>query len=132
MAGNTRQDFLHHLINCKASRLLAGRKFLECGHELGHQGLSTQHQRNVVKHPIPIAIGGDIGELIGIGSQVKQFRHPQYDKGFGPDLAGAFASLLHEHYLPVVVAQRHQVAIITEVKELDPWALLHFTVQVWH
>ena len=84
----------------------------------------------MIQQPVPIGVGGDVGTFVGIGEQVEDLRHPQLGEWFGPDLQGARLALLLKDKLPVVVAQAHQIAVVGEVEELPPGALLGFALPI--
>ena len=58
-----------------------------------------------------------VGRLEGVGAQVEDLRQTQRHERLLPDVE-AVRALLGEDDLPLVVAQRHQRAVVVEVEEL--------------
>src|SRR4029453_9478773 len=58
-----------------------------------------------------------VGALERIRAEVVELRHPQRDERLRPQLERPLRPLLHEDELPVVEAQRDEVAVVAEVDE---------------
>ena len=84
----------------------------------------------MIHHPVPVGIGSDVRPFERIGAEVEQLGNAQRDEGIGPDRQCASDALLHEHYLPVVIPQADQVAIVGEVEESRPRSLLLLPRQI--
>ena len=84
----------------------------------------------VVEDPVVVGVRRDVGALERIRPQVEELRDPQRDERLGPDLQRALDALLHEHDLPVVEAEREHVAVVGEVDEPLPRALVHLAGEV--
>ena len=123
-------DRLEGIADREGSRLLSGRILLEGFQERAdHIGHRVENP-SVVDVPVPIGIGRDPGEFVGIGTQIVDVRHAQAPELTLPDLHGARLVLHHEVKLPVVVAKPHQVAFVGEVEELLARSFLFLTGQV--
>ena len=81
----------------------------------------------MIHPPVPVGVGCDRCTLVRIGPEVVEPGNACVYKGLSPDEHGALGALLCKHHLPVVVTDRLQVAIIGEIEELLPWALLLLT-----
>ena len=101
----------------KVFGLCIGGKLVEGFRELRRARLRRIDEIGVVQEPVVVRVRGDVRELVRIGAQVEQLRHPQSRERLGPDLHGSLAALLHEHQLPVVVAHGEHVAVVAEVEE---------------
>ena len=80
----------------------------------------------MVEEPVVVGVGGDVGPLVGVGAQVEDLRDAQIGERLGPNSQGAWAALLFEHQLPVVIPQRGEIAVVgtyTEIvtDELPEW-----------
>ena len=71
-----------------------------------------------------------IGRLEWVGAQVEQLGEAQRHERILPDIQ-TMRSLLGEDELPLVVAQRHQRAVVVEVEELlaRVWAFAGEVIQ---
>jgi hypothetical protein len=117
-------QFLHDLIQAEARGLLARRELLEGGQEVADVGLGRHQQVGPVEQPVVVGVGGDLSALVGVAAQVEDERHAQRHEGLGPGAEGAGGLLLQEDQLPVVVAQRGEVAVVGEVEDLVARALV--------
>ena len=125
-----RLDRLEGIADREGSRLLSGRKLLEGFQERADHIAHRVENPRVVDVPVPIGVGRDPGEFVGIRAQIVDVRHAQAPELTLPDLHGARLVLHHEVELPVVVAKPHQVAFVGEVEELLARPLLFLTGQV--
>jgi len=58
-----------------------------------------------------------------VAAQVEEQRHAEFHEGLAPD-AERLAPVLQEHHLPVVVARRHDLAVVVHVPEFVTRRLL--------
>ena len=93
-------------------------------------GRRGEDEVGVVEHPVVVGVRGDVGALERVGAQVEELRHAQRDERLGPDLQRPLHPLLHEDDLPVVEPQREHVAVVGEVDEPLPRALVDLAGQV--
>src|SRR5262245_46469526 len=121
---------LHDVVDAEARRLLPRREIFEGRDELAHDGLSRHHQERMADAPLVIGVRRDVGPLVGIHSQVVQLRQPQAGERLRPDPQRAFNALLAEHLLPILVADRHELAVVVEVEEFLARGLVLLAGQV--
>ena len=79
--------------------------------------LRRHQQEDVVDPPVRCSPCRMVGLLERIGAQVEELGQAQRHERLLPDIE-AVGALLGEDDLPVVVAQRHQRAVVVEVEEL--------------
>src|SRR5262245_24556074 len=113
----------HHLVNAKSSSFLTRREFLERLEELADDLLRGHTDKGVVEPPVVVRVRRDVGPLVGIRSQIEEFRKAQGGEGLAPHPQRSRGALLRENKLPVVVAQADEVGVIVEVVELHPRTL---------
>src|SRR5262245_1569427 len=86
----------------------------------------------MVEIPVPIGVGSDRRTLVGIRAQIENPGNACFDELLAPYEHGSLSPLLCEYRFPVVVAQRNQVAVIGEVEEFFPRALLCRASEIGH
>src|SRR4030095_4331823 len=111
------RELLHDLVDAEARRLLARRELLEARDPPGDEDLGRHEPENASNQPVVVVDGVVIGALEGIAAEVEDLRHAQIDHRLRPDVE-AFRALLLEDSLPVLVAERHEVAVIAPVEHL--------------
>ena len=98
------------------------RELLERLQHAGHVDLGRHEHPDVVEEPVEVGVRRGHRPLVRVGAQVEEPWHPQLGVRLGPDVQRAVGALLHEHDLPVVVAQRGEVAVVGHVEEVLPGA----------
>src|SRR5262249_47747786 len=124
-----RFQLLHHLVDAEAGRLLPWWKLLEALDPLPDEELGWHQQVDPANQPVLVVRGFVLGLLEGVAAQVEEPRHPELYDRLRPDLK-PLRALLGEHRLPLVVAERHQVAVVAPVEELLARRFLDVTLEV--
>lgn len=115
---------LDDLVDAEARRPLARRIVLECSEEFSRHGRCGEEDSSAVGHqPVVVGVRGNIGSLVGVRPKVEQLRDPQARERFRPDPHRSLRALLLEDDFPILVAKRHQVAIVVEIEESISGAL---------
>src|SRR5215472_278078 len=121
--------FFECLIDAEAGRLLARRELLEGLEVLGHDGLGRHQEEGAIGHPLVIEESCvEVGAFERIAAHVEDLWHPQADKRFLPDTQ-TLGTLLQKMNLPLIDAQRHQVAVVAPVHEPPARIRFHFPFQ---
>src|SRR6185369_8806390 len=108
---------IERLVDAEARRLLARRELLEGLEEHADQSLGRHEEEHAVGSPLLVEHGRVFaGPLERVTPQVEERRETQPNERLLPD-SEAVRALLHEVDLPVLVAQRHQVAVVAPVEE---------------
>src|SRR5580692_7922837 len=128
--GRRLNQLLHDLIDAEALRPLSWRELLERSDDLRHDRLRSHHQEPMTEHPIIVCVRSDIRALIRVHAQVVEQRKPPAGERLAPDVERARGLLLAEHKLPVVDAQRHDVAVVVEVDEAPARGMVLLSGQV--
>src|SRR6185503_12849753 len=122
-------QLFHYVCDAEARRLLARWKFLECLEQRSNSRLRRDESEHSIGEPLRIKDGRVlVGSLEWVAPQVEELGHAQRDERFHPD-AKTMRALLQEMNLPLLVAQGHQIAIVTPIEEHFPWVLLRLTFQ---
>jgi len=116
------QDPLDDLIQAEAGRLLPWRE-LKVARNSPTKSLRGHQQEDVAEHPVAEGVRGLLCALVRVHAQIEDVRRAQPDERLLPNLQRALDTLLHEQHLPVVVAQRRDVAVVGEVDETLAQAL---------
>ena len=120
------QDFIH----VEGGRLLPLRVVLEGHQELAHVGLRGHQQEDVIDQPVVVGVRSDVRPLVRVRPEIEHLRDPQAGERVRPDEHRSRGPLLHEHQLPVVVAQAGQLLVVVDVEERFPRALRGLPGQV--
>ena len=95
---------LQRIVDGEGVRLLDRREVLERLRPFRRDRLRGEDEVVVIEEPVVIRVRGDVRELVRVGPQVEELGQAQLGERLRPDLQRALAALLHEHDLPVVVA----------------------------
>src|SRR5262249_48641942 len=107
--------FAEHLVQVEAGGFLALRVLPEGLQKFPDKGLRRHQQEDVINKPIIVGDRCNVGPLKRDGAKIEQLRYAKRDKRVRPDPHRARLSLFGEHYLPMVVAQCHELLVVIDV-----------------
>src|SRR5215467_1258282 len=117
------------LIDAEAGRLLARRELFKRLEEFTYQGLGGNKHKHSVRRPFAIEdCRVNVSALERIAANVEELREAQPNERLLPD-AHSRRPLLHEVDLPLINAQRQQIAIVAPVHETLARILFDLTFQ---
>ena len=124
-------DRFHHPIKAEAAGLLARRGLLEALQPFADIGTGGGESKHMLELPFGVTDTFFMRALERIGAQIPDHRHPQLFIGRLPDVHSV-GVLPQECDLPVVIAQRRDVAVVGPVEELLSWTRLLFALEERH
>src|SRR5262249_50480127 len=124
------RELLHDLVDAEARGPLARWKLLEARDPFRHKALGGHEEKDPPSQPVVVVDGVVVRPLERIAPEVEELRDAQIDHGLRPDLE-ALSALLLEDSLPVLVAKRHEVAVVTPVEHLLSGRLLDLALEQW-
>src|SRR6516164_1861234 len=83
-ACDTLLQFLQYLINGEARCLLARGEILERRQEPAHDMLRRHKKENMVEHPIPVGVRGDVCKFERVCAQIGDLRNSQFHERLRP------------------------------------------------
>src|SRR5689334_19295673 len=110
-------------IDAEARWFLPRREFRECLQELPDDLLRRHEHEHTVSHPLAVE-DGFLTPLEWIASEIEQLWRSEPNERILPD-GEAFAALLEEVHLPLIDAQRHQVAVVAPVHDAPAGVRFH-------
>src|SRR5262245_52971843 len=116
IARRWKPQLLHGLLDREAAGPLAWRELLEARNMPRDECLRRDQHEGAIDEPAHVVARLVLGSLERVGAQVVQPGQAQLHQRFLPDTE-AMRLLLHEHGLPLVVAQAREVAVVGPVEE---------------
>ena len=107
---------VQRLVDGERARSLPRRELLKTLNVLRHDCLRWYDHKGMLDEPPDVIAGLVHAALERIGPQVDELRHAQLLQWLRPDIE-TMRPLLHEHRLPLLVAEPGEVAVIGPVEE---------------
>src|SRR6516164_3516899 len=116
IARRRQPQLFQRLIDRERAGPLPGREILKTLNVLRDDGLRWYDDKGVLDEPSDVIASLIHAALERIGAQVDELGHAQLLQRLGPDVE-TLRSLLHEHRLPLLVAEPGEVAVVGPVEE---------------
>src|SRR5271169_4775189 len=109
-------ELLHYVADTPTFRPLPWRELDHGLNVLTDERAGRCQSKYAIRPPLPVVQARDIRFFERIGPQIDEFWEPQGREWILPCVS-SLRTLLHEMDLPLAVAERHQVALVTPVEE---------------
>src|SRR5260370_42297241 len=121
--------FFKRIVNAEARRLLPLRERLKRLEVLANDCLCGYQDERAIGPPLVVKHGCVVVRALeGVAAHVEYLGRSQPDKTFPPDTQ-THSPLLQEMNLPLINAQRHQVAVVAPVQKSPARVLFHFSLE---
>jgi len=118
-----------HLVEIERGRPLTWRELDVVLDLLGHERLHLVKEVGMRDHPIPVSVRVFIRPLKRVAAQVEYLWGPELDERLEP-AHQLLRPLLHQHQFPIANSDREDIAVVADIENKLPRALLRLAGQI--